>query len=87
MEEAPTQTRPGGSVRSSDERKIISNMMMEHTNLFLPTNLVPSTFSPPKNGSCCKLVLFELSFVSFNARNKIWRKIITEIKAFGARVL
>lgn len=25
--------------------------------------------------------LFELSFVSFNIRNKIWRKIITEIKA------
>lgn len=49
-----------------------------HIQLYLP----PSSFFPSFSLSLSHHHrLFELSFVSFSARNKIWKKIITEIKA------
>jgi hypothetical protein len=78
-------SRSHENVRTWREHSIISNMMMNSKKLRICRFF--RCFSP--------LLLhlhrrsFELSFVSFNTRNKIWRKIITEIKAliFSFRVL
>lgn len=61
-----------------------TNMMMNSKKLrtYSVISTVAASHSPPVSLSLTfHHRLFELSFVSFNTRNKIWRKIITEIKA------